>query len=426
MTPDPLDQRIEIARERLKTLEALAAGSADARAVALETLTELSTALEELNVLTEELREQNEELLATRETLEAERRRYLNLFELAPDGYLVTDPDGRILEANVAAMRLLLLGSTLVGRSLTSFVVEAERGVFEARLTRIKSGGTPPTDWQVLMQPLAGAPVPMSLTVGLTRDETGRLVHLRWLLRDITERRLIEEQLRLSREQLRTLVSHLESIRAEERTTIAWEVHDELGQTLAALNFDLQWLAGRLLPEQTALSDKINEMSRLVQGTIDVTRRIFTEMHSTILHDLGLLAALDWQAQEFRTKTRIACRFTSPLQALELTIEQSTGLFRVCQSILNCVARHAQATAVTIGLEQRDARLILTVEHNGKGITDSECIAPDSMELVRVREQTLTLGGTISFVDRPGAGTTVTVAIPCAPAAAAGGDAHKS
>lgn len=420
MTPGAFDRQLEIAQERLKTLERLAAEAPDARTVALETLAELSTALEELNVLTEELREQNEELFATQQALEAERRRYLDLFESAPDGYLVTDPDGRIEGANVTAAKLLLLDKSIfVGRSVASFVAEAERATFEAHLTRLKTGAAPPTDWQVLMQPLAGEPVPVSLTVGVTRDETGRLLSLRWLLRDITERRLMEAQLRTSQQELRALTSHLESIRAAERTKIAWEVHDELGQTLAALNFDLQWLAGRLPAEQTILLEKIGNMSRLMRDAIGAARRIFTEMHSTILQDIGLPAALDWQAQEFRTKTGIACQFSSPLQTLELNLERAAVLFRICQEILDDIARHAQATAVKIGLAQDNARLILTVEDNGKGIGDGE--RTSSIEQVRVREQALALGGTVTIVDRPGSRTTVTVEIPLPLATRVGG-----
>ncbi|MCZ7626311.1 MAG: PAS domain S-box protein [candidate division NC10 bacterium] len=422
MITDPFDRQIEIARERLQQLERRAHESAEPRTLALETLAELSTALEELNVLTEELREQNEELLATQQALETEHRRYLDLFESAPDSYLVTDPDGRIREANAEAARLLQVGrDALVDRSVVAFVAEAERSVFEQDLTRIRAGGTPATDWQVLLQPSTGAPVPVSLAVGLIRDESGRLQSLRWLVRDITRRRQMETQLRASQQELRALTSHLESIRKDERTRVAWEIHDELGQTLAALNFDLRWLAGRLPAEQTALLAKIDEMSKLLQGTISAARRISTEMHNMVLYDLGLPTALEWQTGEFTVRTGINCRFTTSLQMPKLDDKRSTALFGICEVILGDVTTRSRPTMVTISLEQRDARLILVVADNGKAIEQDGRTA-DSLERVRLREQALALGGTVSIVSRAGVGTTVTVEIPLTPPAVQGGD----
>ncbi|MBI2884292.1 MAG: PAS domain S-box protein [Candidatus Methylomirabilis oxyfera] len=416
MSQDRFDQQLEVARQRLKTLETLAAGSADARTIALETLAELSTALEELNVLTEELRQQNDELLSTRQMVEAERRRYLDLFELAPDGYLVTDLDGIIQEANRAAATLLEASQTaLVGTSAAALVADGERAAFEVELNRVKGGVAPAADWQVVFTRRTGSPVPVSLTVGPMRDELGRLRGLRWLVRDITERRRMEEQLRASQGQLRTLAAHLESIREEEHARIAKAVHDELGQNLAALNADLYWMVGRLPGERTDLLEKTRQMSGLLRTTIDSSRRIFTELHSAILEDLGLLAALEQQAQEFTTQTGIACRFTSPIQTLTLDPARSTVLFRICQEILGHVARCARATMVRIGLEQQGARLILTVESRGTGITERESAAADTLELTRLRERALALGGTASIVDRPGVSITVTVAIPLAP-----------
>ncbi len=197
MSPDPFDRQIEVALQRLKALARSAKDSADLKALVVETLEELSAALEELHVAAEELRQQNEELAATRQSVEAERQRYQDLFELAPDGYLVTDPEGIIREANRAAASLLgVRQEFLASKPLVVFVAEEARQAFHKRLTQMQQDATPAQDWQVSLQSREGEPFPASLTVAPVRDATGRLTGLRWLVRDISERKEAEELLR--------------------------------------------------------------------------------------------------------------------------------------------------------------------------------------------------------------------------------------
>ena len=190
MSADTFERQIEAARRRLTALEAQVGEETDAGTIRLEALAELSTALEELHVAAEELRQQNEELLATRQTLEAERQRYRDLFEFAPDGYLVTDADGTIQEANEAAASLLgVRQDFLVGKPVVVFVAGEARRAFGAYLTRLHDG-TPErgAEWQTTVQPRGGPSFPVTLTTGRIRDRKGRLVGLRWLLRDSSER----------------------------------------------------------------------------------------------------------------------------------------------------------------------------------------------------------------------------------------------
>jgi PAS domain S-box-containing protein len=201
MSSDTFDQQIEAARRRLEALEQRAGGAAGQSAWMVEALEELSTGLEELHVAAEELRQQNEELVATREAVEAERHRYQELFEFAPDGYLVTDPEGAIRGANRAAATLLgVRQEFLVGKPLPVFVAGEEREAFRLRLTPIRDGAAIVKDWEILLQPRDGAPFPAALTVGLVRDAAGRLTGLRWLIRDTSERKRLETALRASEE----------------------------------------------------------------------------------------------------------------------------------------------------------------------------------------------------------------------------------
>jgi PAS domain S-box-containing protein len=190
MSADTFERQIEAARRRLTALEAQVGEETDAGTIRLEALAELSTALEELHVAAEELRQQNEELLATRQTLEAERQRYRDLFEFAPDGYLVTDADGTIQEANQAAASLLgVRQDFLPGKPVVVFVAGEAHRAFGAYLARLHDG-TPErvAEWQTTVQPRGGPPYPVTVTTGRIRDRKGRLVGLRWLLRDSTER----------------------------------------------------------------------------------------------------------------------------------------------------------------------------------------------------------------------------------------------
>jgi diguanylate cyclase (GGDEF)-like protein/PAS domain S-box-containing protein len=197
MSADTFDKQIEAARRRLEALQRSAKDSGDQKGLLRETLEELSTALEELHVAAEGLRQQNEELAFSRQAIEVERQRYQDLFEFAPDCYLVTDPDGIIREANRAAATLLgLRPGFSVGKPLLVFVAKQAQEAFHLHLSRIQDEGNTGGDWELSLQPRAGMSFPAALTVGLVHDTGGRLTGLRWLIRDISKRKEAEELLR--------------------------------------------------------------------------------------------------------------------------------------------------------------------------------------------------------------------------------------
>ena len=234
---------------------------------------------------------------------------------------------------------------------------------------------------------------------------------------DITERKRAEEELKNSREQLRALSAHLQSVREEERTLIAREIHDELGQALTGLKFDLSWLSRRLSAQaggqaNSALMEKIRSMSELIDSTIGSVRRISTELRPRILDDLGLTAAIEWQAQEFQARTGIICRCRLFPEDLSLGLKRATAIFRIFQEILTNVARHAAATEVDISLEEKAGSLILEVKDNGRGITESDITKPASLGILGMRERALFSGGEVSLSGGRGVGTVVTVRIP--------------
>jgi len=227
------------------------------------------------------------------------------------------------------------------------------------------------------------------------------------------QHREAEEQLRQSHEQLRALSFYLQSVREEERTRIAREVHDELGQALTSCKLDVSWIGSRLPKEFKPLLDRTRALSEHLDSTIQMVRRISTELRPGVLDHLGLAAALEWQANEFQTRTGIRCDVRAMVHEHLLEPDLSTTFFRIFQEMLTNIIRHAGATQVTVDLKETGRRIILEVKDNGRGITREQITSPASMGLLGMRERAALLGGEIRIapVGR-GTGTQVIASIP--------------
>lgn len=237
---------------------------------------------------------------------------------------------------------------------------------------------------------------------------------------DITARKLAEEELNHSREQLRSLAAHLQLVREEERIRISREIHDQLGQLITTFKMDLSWLEKRLRgmsgqPEPLSLLDKVETMTSLADEMVQSVRRIASELRPGALDDLGLVPALDWQARGFALRTGIACEFSSDLGTVELDPDLSTGVFRIFQETLTNVARHAQATQVSVQVIRRGDCLVLKIRDNGCGITQQELRNSKSLGLLGMRERVMLLGGQFEISGSAGQGTVVEVRIPFVP-----------
>jgi signal transduction histidine kinase len=235
-------------------------------------------------------------------------------------------------------------------------------------------------------------------------------------LREAEERskhRRAEEQLRESHERLRALSVYLQSVREEERTRIAREVHDELGQALTSCKLDVSWIASKLPRELKPLLEKAKALSAHIDATIQMVRRISTELRPGILDHLGLAAALEWQANEFQTRTGIKCDVLADLNVPLLNQELNTAFFRIFQETLTNIIRHAGATHVAVNLKGRDGNIVLEVKDNGRGISREEISNTKSMGLLGMRERAALLRGEFKISRLPrGNGTRVTVSIP--------------
>jgi signal transduction histidine kinase len=233
------------------------------------------------------------------------------------------------------------------------------------------------------------------------------------LEREIAERRRAEEHLRNSEENLRALAARLHSVREEEWTRIAREIHDELGQALTGLKMDLMWVAKKLAPEQKTLSAKTRTMFDLIDGTIQSVRKIATRLRPEVLDELGLGPAVEWQAREFQKRSGLRCKVTLTADAAAvLDRERSTAAFRIFQELLTNVARHANATRVDVAMHLEPGAVVLQVEDNGVGIDESAMSSPKSLGLLGMRERVLPFGGDVEITGAKGRGTRVRVSIP--------------
>jgi two-component system sensor histidine kinase UhpB len=265
-----------------------------------------------------------------------------------------------------------------------------------------------------------GTVIPVEWNAAPIRDEQGAVIGRVLIARDITERLRAESELTLSREQLRSLAAHLQDVREEERTRIAREVHDELGQMVTGLRMDLAWLEKRLPsaadhPAGGLLAAKTKGMAELLDRMVKTVRQIAADLRPGMLDDLGLAAALEWQARDWQARTGIECHVSAGLGRMTVPPERGTALFRIFQEALTNVARHAHATQVEVRLRVEAGWLLLEIQDNGRGITEAERQRAKSLGLLGMKERATLLGGEFGISGEPGRGTTVRVRIPANP-----------
>ena len=249
------------------------------------------------------------------------------------------------------------------------------------------------------------------------RNQSGQIYRVGGVAEDITERKEAEDRLKAHREQLRALSASLQSARETEATRIAHQIHDELGGLLTGLRWELEALEKMIHPAGDAehlnvMREKLATMVGLTDTTINVVRRIASELRPSVLDDLGLLEAIEWQTQQFQARTGIECRCDCSLQIIPLGIQQSTGVFRIVQEALTNILRHAQATRVGVAMKEEDGMFILTVTDNGRGITPAEKLSRESLGLLGMQERAHLIGGSADIVGLKGTGTTLDVRIP--------------
>ncbi|MEL7551121.1 transporter substrate-binding domain-containing protein [Pseudomonas protegens] len=227
---------------------------------------------------------------------------------------------------------------------------------------------------------------------------------------DISESKRIELELASSREQLRELSAHLESVREEEKARIAREVHDELGQMLTVLKLETSMCELAYAQLDPGLHERLNSMKRLIAQLFQLVRDVATALRPPIL-DAGIASAIEWQARRFEARTQIPCLVQVPDNLPRLSDAKAVGLFRILQEALTNVMRHAQAHTVELTLTLEAHELCMSISDDGLGF-DTASARPTSFGLVGMRERVLIMGGSLSLHSERGEGTTLSVRVP--------------
>jgi signal transduction histidine kinase len=220
------------------------------------------------------------------------------------------------------------------------------------------------------------------------------------------------EELQRSLLQLRALAGRLQSIREEERKSVAREIHDQLGQALTAIKIDVNALVRQWPGDREQQSEKAAAILALVDDTIQAVRRISTELRPGMLDDLGLVATVEWAGEEFQARTGTRCQLDLPLDDIVVDQERATAIFRILQETLTNVARHADARKVEVRLAREDRGLTLEVRDDGRGISEDRLSRHQSLGILGMRERALLIGGDLTITGAPGRGTMVRVTIP--------------
>lgn len=335
-----------------------------------------------------------------------------SIVESSDDGIIGHDLDGAIVSWNRGAEKLLgYTAEETKGKSISIIVPSDHEGELDGIIERIRRGEHI-ENYETVRLNKDGKRVDVSVTISPIASDSGEIIGASAIIRDISERKIAQEELRKSNEQLRDLYRRLQSAREEERTRIAREIHDEFGQTLTALKIDLAWIKKRLPDEQVMVSQKIESMSKTIGMAISSIKKLSADLRPGILDDFGLIAAIEWQAEEFEARTGTICNLSLDVGGIEINEDISTAVFRILQETLTNIMRHADAKRVELQLMVEGGELVFTVHDNGKGIAEPDMAAPRSFGLLGIRERAAALGGKVDITSSPNRGTTVSARIP--------------
>jgi two-component system, NarL family, sensor histidine kinase UhpB len=362
--------------------------------------------------------------------------RMMGIIRSSMEAIITVDEAQTVLIFNPAAEAVFgVPAAQAIGSTLGRFIPERFRAAHARHIEQF--GATGVTERQMGRQQRVlyglrenGEEFPIEASISQTRDGDGKLYTV--MLRDITERLRAENLLKQSREELRELSANLQNVREVEKTRIARELHDDLGQLLTALKIDLSALEHSLGESGTRSPDvvqRVTAMRTLIDMTVASVRRIAADLRPVMLDDLGLVPAIEWLANDFTQRYGIAVEHRVQDEGVEFSGAAATAIFRIVQEALTNVARHADATRVVLTLEMDEADCLLRVADDGRGASDAAQlpgadgasgvsslppVRDKSFGLLGIRERAHMLGGAVTTDTASGKGFVLTVTLPLA------------
>jgi len=358
---------------------------------------------------------------ADRRALQNVEARVGGILESAMDPIISIDEAQTVVLFNAAAEAVFgRPRSAVLGQPLDTLLPPRFRNAHGAHIRRFGQTGVTSRrmgEQTVLMGLRAnGEEFPIEASISQHVEDGKKLFTV--ILRDVTLRMRAQEALQRSREELREMSLASNSVREQEKSRIARELHDELGQALTALKLDVGWLREQLSGASApAVGTKLQSMQDLLDTTVAATRRISTDLRPLMLDDLGLVPAAEWLAQNFTRRTGIACTLEVLPPDLDLEDPEATTLYRILQESLTNVAKHAGATQVEARMERLREEISLRVSDNGRGFSQTEGRKQGSYGLLGLRERVYLVGGKVDIESTPGAGTRIIARIPITPKA---------
>jgi PAS domain S-box-containing protein len=352
------------------------------------------------------------DLRRTELLLQQSMANWYSLLHNAPDTILTVDKEGRVSFINKPLWGYS--AAALVNTSLLNFIADTERQKvrecldktfrFNKRMICEITGVNGNLDkWY---QFSFGLPHGLKLN-----GERGSTTTTTLIIREISESKHAEASLRTSGEQLRDFAARLEAVREEERTRVAREIHDELGQALTALKMDLSWLQTKSRT-RAETGKKLKGCIKQVDDTIESVRRISSELRPSVLDNLGVIPAIDWQISQFRARTGIRTSFNSNAEDLHLSMEVSVAVFRVVQEALTNIMRHARASRVHVNLMAKEKEIRISIEDNGIGMAKNQVKGLKSLGIIGMKERISRIGGEFNYSSKVGKGTRLEINVP--------------
>jgi PAS domain S-box-containing protein len=354
----------------------------------------------------------------TEEALARAHTRLRQIIDANIVGILVAEAGGRVVEANDYYLKLIGFTREEFNRGQVNWraITPSEwLPVDERALRELRERGSC-TPYEKEYVRRDGTRVPVLLVDAMLPGPERQIAAFAL---DLTKRKQAEQELRIRTEQIQALYQRLEQSREEERTRMAQEVHNVLGQHVTALKMDVAWWRRRFsqLPDATLreqLEKKAEATDRLAAEIVEMVQQIARELRPSVLDNIGLGAALQFEARRFAERSGLQCQVTLAGEIPALDPGQATGVFRVFQELLTNVARHARATQVSVALTRMDSQLVLEVTDNGCGISTAATAAVESLGVLGMRERAAMIGAELKLVGEPGKGTIASLILPLA------------